>query len=89
MKALVVALSAVNLYLGTRCLLNVVGVLHTSKYAPATTAIFAVLFLGFAAASIWFAFWGGNLKLALWLSVGPWALALMVLFFTMILSSHQ
>jgi hypothetical protein len=88
-KILVLAISALNLFLGTRCLLNVVGVLQTSKYAPATTALFAVLFLGFAAASIWFAFWGGNLKLALWLSVGPWALALVVLFLTMILSSHR
>jgi hypothetical protein len=88
-KFLVVALSAVNLYLGTRCLLNVVGVLQTSKYAPGTTAIFAVLFLGFAAASLWFAFWGNNLKLAVWLSVGPWVLALAVLFFSMIFSRHQ
>ena len=89
MKYVALLISAINLYLGTRCLLNVLGVLHTSKYAPVTTAIFTILYLGFAAASLWFAFWGGNPKLALWLAVGPWALALVVLFFSMVFSSHQ
>lgn len=88
MKIVALLISALNLFLGTRCLLNVVGVLQTSKYAPATTAIFACLFLGFAAASVWFAFGGGSPKLAFWLAVGPWALALVVLFFQMILVPH-
>lgn len=86
MKYLVLILSAGNLYLGTRCFLNVIGVLQTSKYATGTTALFMVLFLGFGIASIWLAFWGGNPKLALWLTVGPWVLAFVVLFLTMILS---
>ena len=89
MKIVALLISALNLLLGTRSLLNVVGVLQTSKYAPATTAIFAFVFLGFAAASVWFAFWGGNPKLAFWLAVGPWALALVVLFLQMLFSSHQ
>ena len=89
MKFFAVAIAAINFYLGARCFLNLVGVLHTAKYSDATTAIFAVLFLGFAAASIWFAFWGVNPKLALWLGAGPWALAIVVLFFSMILSNPQ
>lgn len=89
MKIVALLISALNLFLGTRCLLNVVGVLQTSKYAPSTTAIFMVLYLGYAAASLWFAFWGGNPRLALWLAVGPWALALVVLFFQMILGSQR
>jgi len=85
-KYVVLILSAGNLFLGTRCFLNVIGVLQTSKYAASTTALFMVLFLGFGIASIWLAFWGGKPGLALWLTVGPWLLAFVVLFLTMILS---
>ena len=43
MKIVALLNSAVNVCLGGRCLLNVVGV-HSSKYSPVTTAIFAVLY---------------------------------------------
>jgi hypothetical protein len=89
MKFFALAIAAVNLLLGTRCFLNLIHVLHTAKYSTATTALFAVLFLGFAAAAIYFALWGGNVKLALWLGAGPWALAIVVLFFSMIVGSQQ
>lgn len=89
MKYLALAIAALNLYLGTRNFLNVVHVLHDSKYSTASTAIFAVLFLGLGAAAVYYALWGGNAKIALWLGVGPWALSLVILFFSMSLSNHQ
>ncbi len=89
MKVFALLFAAVNIYLGARCFLNLVGVLQTSKYGTGTTALFAVLFLGFAAAAVWFAFWGNNPKLAFWLGFGPWALALVVMFFTLILSNPR
>jgi hypothetical protein len=87
MKILVWLLSAVNLYLGFRAFLNVIGVLQTSKYSQATTAIFAVLFLGLGVAGFYFS--AGKPKLGLLLAVGPWVLGIVVLFFTMLTSKYQ
>ena len=89
MKFFALAIVAVNIYLGGRCFLNLIGVLQTAKYGTSTTAMFAVLFLGFAAASIWFAFWGGNVKLAFWLGFGPWALAIVVMFLQLVLGNPR
>jgi hypothetical protein len=89
MKILVWLISAVNLYLGLRCFLNAIHVLHTSKYSQTTTVIFAVLFLGLGAAGFFFTLARHEPRLALLLSFGPWVLAVVVLFLTMIFSSHQ
>jgi hypothetical protein len=88
-KFFALAFAAINLYLGARCFLNLVGVLHTAKYATGTTALFAVLFLGFAAAGAWFALWGGNTRLAFWLGFGPWALAIVVLFIQLVIGDPR
>jgi hypothetical protein len=89
MKFIALAIAALNLYLGTRCFLNVIHVLHDSKYSTASTTVFAVLFLGLGAAGVYYAIWGGNSKLALWLGVGPWLLSFVVLFFSMLMSDHH
>jgi hypothetical protein len=89
MKVTALVIAALNLYLGTRCFLNLVGVLQTSKYAASTTALFAVLFLGFGLATVWFAIWGGNPKLAFWLSIGPWALAIAVMFVQLVIGNPR
>jgi hypothetical protein len=89
MKVIALTLAALNLFLGTRCFLNLVGVLHTSKYATSTTASFAVLFLGFGLATVWFAFWGGNPRLAVWLAIGPWALAIAVMFIQLVVGNPR
>ena len=89
MKYLAIAIAAFNLYIGVHNFLNVINVLHNSKYSNASTAVFAFLFLGLGAAAIYFAIWGGNTRLAMWLGAGPWLLSLVVLFFSMILSNHQ
>ena len=89
MKYLAIAIAAFNLYIGLHNFLNVVHVLHNSKYSSASTTVFAVLFLGLGAAGLYFALWGANTKLAMWLGLGPWVLSLVVLFFSMLLSNHQ
>jgi hypothetical protein len=82
-------ISSVHLFHGTRCFLNVIGVLQTSRYALATTASFGALFLGFGLTSGWFATWGENVSLAMWLAAGPWVLALLVLIVSLVFSPRQ
>jgi len=79
----------VNVYLGLRALLNAIGVLQTSKYSQATTVIFAVLFLGLGAAGFYVSIVKHNPKLGLMVAFGPWVLALVVLFITMITSDYK
>lgn len=89
MKYLVWLISAVNGYLGLRALLNAIGVLQTSKYSQATTVIFAILFLGLGAAGFYISIAKNNPKLALLVAFGPWVLALVVLFITMLTSDYK
>jgi len=89
MKFLVWLICAVNVYLGLRCFLNAIHVLHTSKYSQTTTVIFAVLFLGLGVAGFYFSIVKAEMKLALWIAFGPWALALVVLFISMITGKYQ
>ena len=89
MKYIVWLISAVNLYLGLRCFLNAIHVLHTSKYSQTTTVIFAVLFLGLGAAGFYFSSARNDPKLGLLIAFGPWVLAVVVLFITMVTSKYQ
>jgi len=89
MKFLVWLICAVNVYLGARCFLNAIHVLHTSKYSQSTTVIFAGLFLGLGAAGLYFSIFKPNMKLALLIAFGPWVLALVVLFVSMITGKYQ
>jgi len=88
MKFLVWLICVVNVYLGSRCFLNAIHVLHTSKYSQTTTAIFAVLFLGLGAAGLYFSILKPNMKLALLIAFGPWVLALVVLFISVATSKY-
>lgn len=89
MKFLVWLISAVNVYFGLRCFLNAIHVLHTSKYSQTTTVIFAILFLGLGAAGFYVSIARHEPKLALLICFGPWLLAAVVMFLTMIFSNHQ
>jgi hypothetical protein len=89
MRIVVWLVSGVNVYLGLRCFLNAIHVLHTSKYSQTTTVIFAVLFLGLGAAGFFFSIARNNPQLGLLVAVGPWVLALVILFFTMVTSNLQ
>lgn len=89
MKFIVWLISAVNVYFGLRCFLNAIHVLHTSKYSQTTTVNFAILFLGLGAAGFYLTIVCNEPKLALLICFGPWLLAAVVLFITMITSNHQ
>ncbi len=88
MKHCVWLISAINLYFGLRCFLNVIHVLHTSKYSQATTVIFAVLFLSLGAAGFYCSIGRGEQKLGLLIGFGPWILALVILFISMATSKY-
>jgi len=89
MKYFVWLVSAVNVYLGLRAFLNAIGVLQTSKYSQATTVIFAFLFLGLGAAGFYVSIAKNNPKLGLMVAFGPWVLALVILFITMVTSDYK
>lgn len=89
MKYLVWLISAVNVYLGLRASLNAIGVLQTSKYSQSSTVIFAILFLGLGAAGFYISIAKNNPRLALFVAFGPWVLALVVLFITMVTSDYK
>jgi len=89
MKFLVWAITLVNLYFGGNALLNAVGALQTSKYARSTTVIAAILFLGMGAFGAYTAWTSGNLRTALWIGIGPWLIALVVMFLTLVLSNPR
>lgn len=89
MKFLALGIAAFNLYIGLHNFLNVIHVLDNSKYSAASTVVFAVLFLVLGAAGLYFAIWGANVTYALWLGIGPWALSLVLLYFSMAVGNHQ
>ncbi|MGH7694972.1 MAG: hypothetical protein ACRENH_08325 [Gemmatimonadaceae bacterium] len=89
MKYVVWLVSALNVYLGLRAFLNAIGVLQTSKYSQAATVIFAILFLGLGAAGFYVTIARNNPKLGMLVAVGPWLLAIVVLFITMITSDYK
>lgn len=89
MRYFIWLISAVDVYFGSRALLNVVGILQDSKYSQGATKIFAVLFLCMGLAGIYWSVIKPNLKLALLISVGPWILALVFLLVTMMTSDYR
>lgn len=88
MRTLAVLAAVLNLYLGTRCLLNALHILHTSKYSQASTVVFTMLFLGFGALGLYYALMRHDGRTGLLVGVGPWVLAGVVLFVTMMTSRY-
>lgn len=89
MKYLVWVISGINLYFGFRAFLNAIHVLQTSKYSQATTVVFAILFLGLGAYGVYAARTNVNPRTGLLIGIGPWVLALAVLFITLVTSNPQ
>jgi hypothetical protein len=89
MKIIVWLVSGLNVLFGFRALLNAIGILQTSKYSQATTVIFAILFLVLGAAGFYVTIAKNNAKLGLAVSIGPWLLAVVVLFITMVTSDYK
>jgi len=89
LKFIAVSLLCIDGYLGIRFLLNVLGILQTSKYSPMATAVYAIVFIGLALAGFYVLFEKGNLKLSLWISVAPWFIILAFLFLNMIFGDYK
>ena len=89
MKYVVWIISALNVYFGLRCFLNAIHVLHTAKYSQTTTVLFAILFLALGAAGFYVTIGMGNPRLGLLVSVGPWLLAIVILFLAMVTGRQQ
>jgi len=88
-KIISIILLGVDGYIGIRFLLNVVGVLQTSKYSPGATALYAVIFLVMSALGFYFLFSKTNDKWLFLLSIGPWLLILTVMLFSMIFGDYH
>ncbi len=89
MKYIAWILSAVNLYLGLHSFLNAIHVLNTSKYSQTATILFTILFLTMGGAGLYFSITKSNIKPALLVSIGPWAIALLFLLFNMITQDYK
>ncbi|WP_430899290.1 MULTISPECIES: hypothetical protein [unclassified Paraflavitalea] len=90
MKQLLLTLFlAFDAYLGTRFLLNVIGILQTSKYSKGATLFYAIAFLTLAAAGAYYMFVKQNFKITLLLAIGPWILIVLFLFINMIFGDYK
>lgn len=89
LKILSFSLLLADAYIGIRFLLNVLHILHTSKYSKAATVIYAFLFLGLALWGLYLLLVKNNLRLGLWISIAPWVILLILLFLSMILGDYK
>jgi hypothetical protein len=76
-------------YLGIRFLLNSLNVLQTSKYGKGATLLYGILFTGLAIAGVYILFFRNLPRWALWISVGPWILLLMIQLAAMLFSDYK
>ena len=88
-KIISIILLGVDAYIGIRFLLNVAGVLQTSKYSPGATALYAVIFLVMSALGFYFLFSRTNDRWLFLLSIGPWLLILTIMLFSMIFGDYH
>ncbi len=86
LKVIAVLFLIFDAIIGIRFFLNVIGVLGTSKYSEKATLIYAIIFITLAITGLYFLFIKHNQKLALWVSIGPWFLMILVMFIAMITS---
>lgn len=89
LKIIVALFIIINAYVGGSYLLNVLGVLQTTKYSSGATLVFAVLPLLLALGSGYFLFVKTDPKLAALIGVVPWLLALVVLLVVMFTSDYK
>lgn len=89
LKIVISILAGVNTYIGSWFLLNAFNILQTSKYSKTATIVFAFIFLAMGVLGIYFLFHKNNMKAALWISIGPWILALLFMFIVMLTSDYK
>lgn len=80
---------AINLFLGVKCLLNALNILHDSKLSQGATVTLALVFLSMGAGGFLTAFMKCNDKLALLISLGPWILGFLFVFVSMLTSDYK
>ena len=88
-KLVAAILLCIDAIMGARFFLNVIHVLGTSKYSKTATIIYAILFLGLAVTGFYFLFIQPNTRVALWLSIGPWALITLGLLINMLTGDYK
>lgn len=84
MRILVFLVAVLNLWFGVRAALNVLGLLQTSKYGTATTAITALLGLGLGGYGAWAAWLGRDLHQGLLVGLAPWVVGVVVVFISLL-----
>ncbi|MBL0743443.1 hypothetical protein [Chryseolinea lacunae] len=89
MRYFVYLFSAINLYAGTRFLLNAVGILQTSKYSNGSNIFFGIVLFAAAVVAFVFLFTGKQASAALWIDIAPWALTLVLLVGNMMLGDYK
>lgn len=88
-KLIAAVLLTIDGILGFRFFLNAVNLMQTSKYSKTATIIYAIIFLALAAAGFYFLFLKPRMRLALWLSIAPWALIIIGLFINMVTGDYK
>ena len=76
-------------YFGIRFLLNSLNILQTTKYGKGATLLYGILFTALAAAGVYFLFFRNQSRWALWISIGPWALLLVIQLAAMLFSDYK
>ena len=89
MKYLAYLFSAINLYAGVRFLLNVLGILQTSKYGQGSNIFFAVTLIGASIAALYISIARGNQSLALLVNAIPWILTILLVVGNMIFGDYR
>lgn len=89
LKFISISLLLIDAYLGTRFLLNVLNLLHTSKYSKGATLAYAIIFLALAATGLVMLYNKSSVKILFWLSIGPWILIIVALFLNMLFGDYK
>lgn len=89
MRYFVYLFSAINLYAGTRFLLNALGILQTSKYSHGSNIFFGSVPFAAALVAFYFLFTGKQVSTALWIDIAPWAFTLVLLVGNMLLGDYK
>lgn len=82
-------ISGVNIYYGFWFLLNALNILQESKYSKASTIVIALLLLFMGVFAIYLIALKNLPRMALWVGIGPWLIALVFLFIVMITSDYH
>lgn len=86
---LVWSFTALDLWVGSRCLLASLGLLRHRRYARSTAVCAAVVLLAAAAFGLRCAIGGVDAGIGLAATAGPWALGIAVMFVVLVAGRQQ